>query len=876
MEEKEESTANWTSKRLILALAMVLGGLLGTGLCQQPGSDSLRVADIQLQNAPLEGAVALVGRLFDLPIVSAGLPDLSVSLDLRGVTADEALSALQAVGGLSITHRPGIVLIQPAVEAAPEVERPLAQRFVVGPFSPAAEELFAVAANLGVQAEYIHELLVTLEGPAERLEAVAFALEQLRRQQVETRVFRLGYARGEEVLAAVNSQLDPELERAQYDAPDNLLSVSALPSTLTQIEAVVAEFERGLPQIEIEARILEVSTSDLERIGVEWQMRAGLRGGSLPSSFFLKGVGDSKNFLPSPTEAVELQNTGNTDSGSSGVDSAFQFHRIDFRDATVLLEMLERSGETKVLANPRVTTLHNRPATIRALNTLLLPRFTRSDAFATTSISGIDTVYVGTTLTVTPRLDSEGRIFLRVVPEVSELIEFRNDLPVTSLRSAATEVILHDGESFVIGGMIRERERSRTQKLPFLGDIPLLGRLFRFDSDEVEQTELMIFLTPHVLPDPETRRRRIRVDGFWLDKPLAAALGEAREQVAADEARWRTRGVTQLRQLDAALLRYGLDVEQEIWELRTDPAEEVRLEVAFFFARRRPDKFFELLPGIGGNQRIAVALQERALAPHIHLCLAALLVGSPGGTELLRARLQSTDVLPSAQGRLLRALALADPGQSIDLADSLLVSNDHWVVASALDALAMAQSDVWRPKVAHLADGGTLELQAYARNLLAGLFEPSGALEQALNWSAPATDIDLLGPPEFQERVREALQLLQTQAPDYHQFVVQALARIQPSAATSWLIPEQRELRLSASESARAARLAHRLVHYSSRIYDARVLGFPVDGPRALARSVRLEIDALSRLSGERCERSRIDAMVEEVLTLESALPGVR
>ncbi len=874
-------------------LWIALLGFVASGYAQDlADSNAVQTADVVLADAPLRAALTLIARRFELPIVAGDLPDITVSLHLEGVTGDEVLDALATIGGLSIERRGKLILIQTAedvpvttivpddpvspVEPEPEPEPveppPPEQRLLVGPFPPAAEILFAAGPELGVSFQTLDADLVAVEGPLGRLQQIVDALAQLRKNRLEQRTFRLGYARGQELLEAAQLILDPLLEGVSYDADDNLLTVAAQPGTMQKVAELVEVFERGLPQIEIEAQILEVGTDALERIGVEWRLRFGLRGGSIPSTFFLKGVDDAQNFLPSPSQATALDDQANQagNAGQGGGDGSFVFHRIDFRQTSVLLELIEQSGESRVLANPRVTTLHNRPASIRAVERVLIPRLSFNDDFGTTTTTGLDTVTVGTLLSVTPRVDAAGDIFLRVVPEISEVLAFNDGLPVTTERSATTEVLLHNGETFVIGGLIREKNIENVTKLPFFGDIPGLGAAFTFTETETQQRELLIFLTPHVLPTPNERQTLTRIDNIWLPNRLATELGLARALLTAADSRERMRGLDMLRRFDGELLAAGLDVELDVWELREDAEPEARALVARFMAERRPEKLFDLLPDIPGSPELAAQLLALPLAPHLRLALAELLAGDSGGSWRVAARLKEAeaahDVL--ALERLARATAVMAADSAEVLLAGLLEHSDRGVVTAALDALAVVGSPLAASACKRFADSPDAELCAHGR-ALSDLARNQDPRESVLAWTAPAEAATLGGDADFQKQVRAALAYLEQGAPDYGHFVRHAFASIDPGP-DSRCDPLRRSLKLSAADCEDHVGLAQRLIYFSSCVYFQRTLGFPVDDQAALARGLRTEVAGLERLSDASCERARLDAIVSEVLLLDA------
>jgi type II secretory pathway component GspD/PulD (secretin) len=165
---------------------------------------------------------------------------------------------------------------------------------------------------------------------------------------------------------------------------------------------------------------------------------------------------------------------------------------------TAQLNLLIQNGKGRVLADPRITTLSGRTASIRAGDTISILTTTAGNAgtIATTQVQSFQT---GVQLDITPVVDSEGGIMVALHPVVNSLIGTNNGVPEISTRDTQTTVHLRDDETLVIGGLIQENDTRTTTKVPILGDIPLLGRAFRNDQVHTSRNELIIVVTPHIV-----------------------------------------------------------------------------------------------------------------------------------------------------------------------------------------------------------------------------------------------------------------------------------------------------------------------------------------------------------------------------------------
>ncbi|HTQ11433.1 MAG TPA: type II and III secretion system protein, partial [Fimbriimonadaceae bacterium] len=186
-----------------------------------------------------------------------------------------------------------------------------------------------------------------------------------------------------------------------------------------------------------------------------------------------------------------LENSGTSNQGfnytiSSGTYRAF-------------LNTVQNDSRFKVLDTPRIFTSNNVKAEINVSQKL--PYITSQESgLAGGLISNYQFQDVGVVLTVTPRITSSGQVTMDVVQSADDLQGFTTfNAPIINHREATTTVSVADGQTIVLGGIIRNTVTDTENKIPFLGDIPLLGNLFRSKSKEDNQTELMVFLTPHIV-----------------------------------------------------------------------------------------------------------------------------------------------------------------------------------------------------------------------------------------------------------------------------------------------------------------------------------------------------------------------------------------
>ena len=178
-----------------------------------------------------------------------------------------------------------------------------------------------------------------------------------------------------------------------------------------------------------------------------------------------------------------------------------------FRQAAaveVAVDLLITNGNARLLADSKITTMNNQAAEIFIGQTVPVVISTLSSGqtggtFSSTSLEYID---VGVKLAITPRISTEGFITTEVTPEVSNIIAISDEgLPTTSTRRATSVVRVQDGQKFYLGGLLEEVSTETIQKVPILGDIPLIRYFFRHYRTEVIQTDLLIEITPTLVAD---------------------------------------------------------------------------------------------------------------------------------------------------------------------------------------------------------------------------------------------------------------------------------------------------------------------------------------------------------------------------------------
>jgi type II secretory pathway component GspD/PulD (secretin) len=249
------------------------------------------------------------------------------------------------------------------------------------------------------------------------------------------------------------------------------LIVTGKPEDVDQAFKVLALADVAPQQVKIEAKVVETSPSLVEDYGVKWNWD--------PFQFLEGGA-------------------GTTGSGGTTRPLGFgAFSRVPWSFTGVLSAMITK-GDAKLLASPNVTVVNDQDASVFIGDTLRFQSLAQSSPTTGNQFTVVE-VPVGIVLMVHPRINDDGNVTMRVHPVVSTVTGLVNGLPQTSSREAETVVRAKDGETLVIGGLIRDEDIRTMQKVPLLGDLPLIGNLFRATNRNHRRTEVMVVLTIKVL-----------------------------------------------------------------------------------------------------------------------------------------------------------------------------------------------------------------------------------------------------------------------------------------------------------------------------------------------------------------------------------------
>ncbi len=315
------------------------------------------------------------------------------------------------------------------------------------------------------------------------------------------------------------------------DVATNALIIVATPRDYLTLKNVIEKLDIRRKQVYVEAVIMEIQPSVLQELGMEYRGAIPLESGDNVDKVLLGGTNFNLGADDMITGAAALSATGGipdtglfplTQNGTGGLNLGGIFDRVKVgEDAdgngiylpanTLVLHALKQNTKANLLSTPHLIAMDNEEAEIIVGRNV--PFITSTSQTTVSTVQQVQRESVGITLRFTPQITEGDYIQLQLYQEISSLIDSpvgqdpNRVGPTTSERKSTNTVLVRDGQTIIVGGLMEDRVRTTETKVPWLGDIPVLGWLFRYNSDNVEKQNLLIFLTPTIIREDQDVQR---------------------------------------------------------------------------------------------------------------------------------------------------------------------------------------------------------------------------------------------------------------------------------------------------------------------------------------------------------------------------------
>ncbi|MDO8749341.1 MAG: secretin N-terminal domain-containing protein [Candidatus Omnitrophota bacterium] len=327
---------------------------------------------------------------------------------------------------------------------------------------------------------------IVIDDTAGKLKQIEALIEELDKPVI-TRVFDLKYAQADKISAKFLESVTKGIGLIKIDERTNKIAITDYPDRIAELGRIIEAFDEKPLQVRIDAQIIEISPEKDEfKMGVDWD------------------VWLSKNL-----RMVNPLSLGNSNKLSLGMATAgiSLGEKYDYKG---VLDLLRTIGKTKILSSPSIMAINNQEAKILVgtKEAYITSSTSQSGSGTSETAQTVNFVDVGVKLYVTPTISRDGFVTMKIKPEVSsaKITDLTSEgkitqVPIVTTSEAETTVTVKDGMTIVIAGLKKDKKENEIKKIPLLGDIPILGAVFRSVSASINKTELVVFLTPHIVRD---------------------------------------------------------------------------------------------------------------------------------------------------------------------------------------------------------------------------------------------------------------------------------------------------------------------------------------------------------------------------------------
>lgn len=444
------------------------------------------IDELDLKDMDISDVMKLLSQKSGINIVLGNSVSGKVTLYLKNVTAKDVLNIIAKTNDLAFVEEPRLIHVMTGSDYERtygrkffKITKTVVQKLSYTSIADVVPMLERMKSPVGVILTDSRSSTISMNDlPENILDMVAFLREiDIPRM---TKIFDLTYARAEDLSERINMILTPTVGSMRFDKRTNKVSITDVPDKIREIDNLIAAFDVKERQVSIEAKIVQVILSDRFQMGINWEA-------VLENSHNLNFKGNFDVLSP-------IDKHGRMSIGTLADDQY-----------TAMIESLQTFGTTQNLSNPHIMVINNQEAKILVGSTepYVTSTTTTPASGPTTTAESVNFIEVGVKLYVTPTIHNDGYVTLKIKPEVSSVTRNvttsnNNTIPVVETSEAETTVLVKDGVTIVIGGLIKDEKINTDTSVPILGKIPLLGAAFRSKDHLTRKTELVIFLTPRI------------------------------------------------------------------------------------------------------------------------------------------------------------------------------------------------------------------------------------------------------------------------------------------------------------------------------------------------------------------------------------------
>ena len=468
------------------AAKAAVGATAAMGATTSTGSTraySGRPVTFNFQDVPVRTVLQLIAEESNLNIVASDTVTGNVTLRLINVPWDQALDIVLRAKGLDKRRDGNVVWVAPQKEIAD--------------YEQAKEDARIAIDN---RAEMVTEYVPINYGNAEDI-------AKLLTEESKSGTGGGGAGAGGQARGFLSSR-----GSISFDRRTNTLLVIDIPSKVTEIKRLVGLLDKPVDQVLIEARIVIATETFARELGAKFGINGATGDRNDPSSVGFGGStasagANARARAASPTGPGFAVNNSAMNVNLPVVNAAgtLALSILNFGNYMLDAELsaLQEEGRGEVISNPRIVTSNQKEAVIRQGQEVGYVTISQQQGAGAAAIPNVQFKDVLLELKVTPTITNDGRVFLNMAVKKDEIDSFVQsgigDVPQINKREVNTAVLINNGQTVVIGGVYEFRDRSDVSKVPWLGDLPVIGNLFKKRGRTKEKAELLIFVTPKVM-----------------------------------------------------------------------------------------------------------------------------------------------------------------------------------------------------------------------------------------------------------------------------------------------------------------------------------------------------------------------------------------
>jgi type IV pilus secretin PilQ/predicted competence protein len=325
-------------------------------------------------------------------------------------------------------------------------------------------------------------------------------------EPTESDSYQFSYSRAKEVAPLLASQLASK-DPPQFDERTNTIFFRETRSNLDNVRKLLVTIDKPTKQVMIEARLVEVTANPTQSYGIDWSGVVGSASNGKTFSYGAPGSGSNTSGNV-PLSDFALGNPANPNIlGNFSKLIPGQFAILSVPQMSATLRLLNEDNDAEFLANPRIVTADNLQAKIEINRAQPVPQLNFNEQTATAVFGGFQDKKFGNTLIVTPSINKDNFVTLKVKPEISNKVGDSTFVfagatvssPIIDTRTLESNVLIRSGDTLAIGGLLQDEVAKARNKVPFIGDVPVLGYLFQNHLNSRVKRNLLVFVTPTII-----------------------------------------------------------------------------------------------------------------------------------------------------------------------------------------------------------------------------------------------------------------------------------------------------------------------------------------------------------------------------------------